>query len=138
DLRAVTVGEQRVAHADRLGEGRLIPADLGGGGGACRLLDAVGERRAQRLLVLEVVVERARLLLERGPQPPPGQPRQAPLDEDAEGRIDARSAIVTYMPFGPHATHYTERRSPERCSPRHGDTMTDAPRRPQTRRFETR
>src|SRR5690606_31947677 len=64
--------------------------------------------------------------------------RQAPLVEDAEGRIDDRFAIVTYMPFGPHATHYTERRSPERCSPRHGDTMTDAPRRPQTRRFETR
>jgi len=96
-LGAVAVGQHRVAElaADRLHP--VLPFRPSGGWRASAAAQhLVRHGRQQRLLVGEVVVERARLDAELSRQPTHGQVAQAVCIEQPDGPLDDVLAVVAH------------------------------------------
>ena len=95
DLGSVAVRQESIPNGDRLRGRSIAPAEVGRGTRTRSGLDAVGDRREQRLLVLDVPVQRTRLDIELGPEASHGQVGEADLVEEAKRGVDNRRAIMT-------------------------------------------
>jgi hypothetical protein len=94
DLSAVAVRQESIPDGDRLRSRGIAPAEVGRGTRTRSGLDAVGDRREQRLLVLDVPVQRTRLDIELGPEASHGQVGESDLVEEAQSGVDDRRAIM--------------------------------------------
>jgi len=103
-LSAVTVGEHRIAELAAEGDDACVPRENWGIGSSAALEQLVGDGGQQRLLVREVVVERARLEAELRGDAPHRQIREPVHVEDVDRALDDVGTVEPHDALTPCST----------------------------------